>query len=109
MIHRLLWRLVYWCRGEPTDLPGYILFLERTRKRKPFKPCLRHNQDGRQWEVYFENEMSYCERRTLTLEVYVGQKSGRVTGLIVWDEQLEPKVTKYEMPPNPKEEPSQWM
>lgn len=98
MVLRWFWRLAYLFLPRPQTLEAYMLYLERTVKRSPFKPSVRWSDGGQLWEVWFASEPSYCEKRTLTLEVQVGKDTGRIVGLTVWGEQLEAKDDLRLMP-----------
>ena len=82
----------YLFRQKPKDFAGYLKMLER--RRSPwwkFRPCVYHNDDDKQWEIWFEDESSYGESRLWNVTVHVGQESGRVTGVLVCDEALVAK------------------
>jgi len=53
------------------------------------QPSVWHNLDSNMWHVYFENERSYTvSRRTLSVELHIGQESGKIVGLNIFDETL---------------------
>ena len=84
------WSAWYLVRRRPRDFDGYLRAAMRCRPPWwKFRPNVYHNQDGCMWQVYLVDEQSYTERRTLTLDVMVGMETGRITGLDLWDEQLE--------------------
>jgi len=86
----IFWYLVYAVRPQPKELETYIT--KGIRLSPPwwkFRPSVWHNPDGKMWHVYFENESSYTiSRRTLSIELHIGQESGKVVGLNIWDETL---------------------
>ena len=70
-------------------LEGYLIRATRTRwPLRKFKPSVWHNDDGNMWHVYLTGEQHFVSRRTLNLDVYVGEESGDVVGFDVWDENL---------------------
>jgi hypothetical protein len=41
------------------------------------------------WHVWFTDERSHTEPRTIKVEAHIGLESGRITGFNVWDEHLD--------------------
>lgn len=86
----VFWTVCYVCRSVPRSLEGYLLRGTRTRwPWRKFRPSVWHNDDGSMWHVYLTDEEHFVQRRTLNLDVYVGQESGDVVGFDVWDENLK--------------------
>ncbi len=85
----IFWTGAYACRAKPGDLAGYLLRSKRTRPpRWKFRPSLFHNENGKQWEIRFDDESSYSRREVLQVEVQRGMETGRIVGLTIWDEKL---------------------
>ena len=84
------WTLVYAFAPPADDLET---FLQRGERTKPswwkFRPCVHHNEDGHQWEVWFEDEQSYTERGLIQAEIHRDVETHRIVGLTVWDESLK--------------------
>lgn len=86
----LLWVLFYSVQPSPKDLMAYIT--RGLRIRPPwwtFKPCIWHNDAGRQWEIHFEEEQSFVQAETLKIDVHRGFDTNRIVGLTIWDEKLK--------------------
>ena len=96
---KTLWSYIRWffwwlvCAFAPPakDLQTWLARSERTRPPWwEFKPCVWHNDAGKQWEVWFENENCFCKpNETLSVDLYIGLDTGRIVGLTVADEALE--------------------
>ena len=95
----LFWIVVYLCRPRPRDFGAFMVRIERTWPPWwKFRPSVWHNDDGGLWEVYLTEESSYVEDRTFHLTCHIGQKTRRITGFIVYDEELEPRKDKGGLP-----------
>ena len=93
------WRAWYFFANSRGGRPAeFLVWLKQSdRKRWPwwtFKPCLRHNDDGNMWHVYFSDEDSYTARHTLPLDVHISRETGKIVGFNVWDETLQTIVQK---------------
>lgn len=89
----LFWTVYYAVRPVPRSLEGYLL--RGTRRRWPwwkFKPSVWHNDDGRQWHICFREEESFRDQRDVTVWCEIGQESGDIVGLVVWDKMLTAKA-----------------
>ena len=53
-----------------------------------FKPYVFHNKTGRQWEVYFTDEVPVSRQQKLTVVAHIGQESGKIVGLTIHEENL---------------------
>lgn len=90
----LFWSAVYLFRPAPKSIDSWLKKAVRTRNPiKTFSPFLYHNNDGQNWSIYFDDESSYVERRTIAVDVYVGQETGNIVGLNICDSQLRAKET----------------
>lgn len=56
------------------------------------RPCLVRNDAMKEWCVWLKDEPSYCEKRTISTDVYVSTVTGEVIGVEIWDEHLKPTV-----------------
>lgn len=84
------WTLIYLFRPIPQELGSYLQKGERTRAPWwRFKPCIYHNDDGKQWEIWLEHEQGYVEKKTIPVEVCIGMDSGRIVGITIFDETLK--------------------
>ena len=89
----LFWNAAYvFLIPRPKSLHEALVRGERCRSPWwGFKPCVYHNEIGRYWEIWFEDEESYAEvgglleLRTLSRS----SKDGRVTGIQISDEELK--------------------
>ncbi len=84
------WVLYYIPQPRLKDLGTYITRM--LRMRPPwwkFKPCMWHNDDGKQWEIYFEEEQSFTQQENLRIDVHRGFETNRIVGLTIWDEKLK--------------------
>lgn len=91
-IRWLFWSAYYGIFGYPKTLDAYINATMKTwNPWRRFKPSLYHNDDLREWQVWFEDDLPYCCRETMSLEVFRSDRTGRIVGLKVWDELLAPK------------------
>lgn len=90
----LFWTVTYWFRRRPNELSEVLLKGRRTWwPWKKFRPNAWHNDVGEQWEVYFTDERAYTERRTIDLDVHIGNESGDIVGFDVYDKTLLRKDT----------------
>ena len=86
----VFWLSVYLFRPRPRELVSYLL---RGKRLRPpwwkFRSSAWHNDPGSMWEVCLSDESSYTvSKRTLTVDLHIGQESGKVTGFNVRDECL---------------------
>jgi len=86
------WRVVYLFLRKPRDLTDWLTKSERIRPPWwQFRPNVWHNDDGRMWHVWLDNESAYTKsEQDLRVELHVGQETGRIVGFNVWDENLRP-------------------
>ena len=92
----LFWRVWYLGRMQPRPGPKSLekLFVRQDRTRWPwwkFKPHLRHNGDGSQWEIWFAEDRCYSERTTIEATVHRSDDTGEIVGLTIYDETLRKK------------------
>jgi hypothetical protein len=85
----LFWSVVYLFRHRPTTVQELMTWAIRTCKPGKFKPHVIRNDRWKGWDVWFENEADYTERRTIEIEAKVSIASGRIVGMQVYDETLE--------------------
>ena len=85
------WSVCYLFRRTPRNLHDWLQRSIRTRKPWwKFKPTAYHNHDGQQWDVWFEDEEYVCVgSQHLRAQVHIGQESGRVVGLVIYDSTLK--------------------
>ncbi len=86
----MFWRLAYLFQRRPTDFGDYLTRMSRTGwPWRQFRPNVRHNHDGREWEIWLANERSYVESGVmLKVDVQVSETTGRIVGFCVHDETL---------------------
>lgn len=85
----LFWTVVYWFRPRPKTIEAFLIKSVRTWwPWWTFKPHVFRNEDGKQWEVYLDEEPHYTEMRTIRLPVMIGE-SGKLVGVKLWDGILE--------------------
>jgi len=85
----IFWRLAYLFRS-PVSLADYLLKVDRCwNPWRKFRPCVRHNDDGDEWTVYFTDERSYVERMQFNVECHIGCETGDIVGFNVWDKTLK--------------------
>lgn len=86
----LSWHLWYFWQPRPRELRAY---LNRAARLRPpwwkFSPGAWHNDDNKQWEIWFDNESYHSEKGTLTCWVSIGRESGNIVGLTINDKSLE--------------------
>ena len=84
------WNVVYLIKREPKSLDQLILKIQRTRYPFwKFKPYMYHNDAGKQWEIYFENDADHVRTMTIPVEAHIGRESGKIIGITIWDETLK--------------------
>ena len=94
----LAWTLWYLPQRQPRyirldGLRAQLLRMERTRRPWwKWKPGIWHNTDGRQWHVTFSDEQDYTICGTLKAELHIGQETGDIVGLTIFDETLRAKA-----------------
>ena len=90
MLCWIFWHVVYAVRPRPKEPAAYLVRADRLRSPWwKFKPTVYYNPDGRMWHVYLDNESSHTRpSRGLFIELHIGQESGKVVGLNIWDESL---------------------
>lgn len=96
----LFWNIVYAFKKHSTDFGDGMVMIERCVWPRTFKPYVRHNDDGNMWHVYFTDERDYVQRQPIDVEVHIGEESGDIVGLTIWDETLA-KKTMDEKSPEP--------
>lgn len=86
----LAWSAYYLFIPESKDFGWYMQKIIRTRKPwKKFRPNLFHSDAGRQWQIWFSDEMSYTvSGLTLKVDAMISEETGQVVGLDIWDESL---------------------
>jgi len=86
----VFWHIVYAVRPRPKEVEAYLACMNRLRSPWwRFKPSVYHNPDGKMWHVYLDNESTYTvPHRCFRVDLHVGEKSGRIVGLDIWDESL---------------------
>lgn len=87
----LFWRTFYLGRVQSRRKPLEVWFRRLDRTRWPwqkFKPHVWYNDDGNQWHVYFTDERCYVESRELRVKAYIGDDTGDIVGLTIYDETL---------------------
>ena len=89
----LMWTFAYLFRPKPTELVAYLTRSERTRPPWwKFKPSLYHNDAGKQWEIWFDNESCYSQTSVISVTAHVGMESGEIVGFTIWDETLKKPI-----------------
>ena len=87
------WMLYYLPRRRPKELGPWLIRAERTRPPWwKFKPNVWHNDHGRQWEVYFKDDMDFCRIQTMQVDAHISQETGEIVGLTIYDETLRPQA-----------------
>lgn len=100
----LFWKTVYCFRPRPKTFNGVML--KMTRCWSPwwkFKPHCFHNDDGGYWEVWFENDSGYSERRTINVSAHISRETGRVVGVQIYDEDLCCKLREPRIVDDPRD------
>lgn len=86
----VLWTLYYLPQRSPQSIKEHIQ--RGCRLRSPwweFQPYMRRNNEGQQWEIYFINEEDYVKpNHYLKCNVHIGQETGKIIGLTIYDEDL---------------------
>jgi hypothetical protein len=86
------WKIWYLFIPESRDLLTYLIKLDRIRSPWwKFKPSMYHNDDGKEWEIWFEHEQGYTEKRTIQVEAVIGMDTGNIVGITIFDEVLKKK------------------
>jgi len=75
------------CFGKPHMFHDYMWWTIKTSFPPwwKFRPYCHHNEYGKQWEVWFDNETTYTESRTIRVQAHIGMDSGRIVGLTIYD------------------------
>lgn len=92
------WRVFYTFRLRPKTFEGYML--RAIRRRWPwrkFRPSVWHNDDGKEWQIYFADERAFTERRTISVDCHIGMDSGTIVGFDVYDEILKRAIPSNAM------------
>ena len=104
LLRWIFWESVYLFRREPREFGATLLKMDRTRKPWwKFKPHVRHNKLGKEWEVWLDDETTYVKGHVfLMVDLHVTRGDNlRVVGLTICDESLkaamEPKTEPYEL------------
>ncbi len=85
----VFWKMYYLFRFRPSHLEAYLQRGLRTRwPWKKFRPAVWHNDEGKEWHVYFTDEVSYIKTRDIRVDCQIGMVSGNIVGFDVWDETL---------------------
>lgn len=78
----LFWNAYYAVCRRPRDLGAWLKEYERCSSPWwKFKPCAWYNEDGKEWEILFENESNYVRRGTIACDLLISQDTGKVVGL----------------------------
>ncbi len=81
------WSAFYLFVPKPKDLDAHLTRGWRTRPPWwTFKPCVWHNDDGKQWEVWFRNDIGYTTTEWVRCEVHRSFETDEIVGLTIWDE-----------------------
>ncbi len=85
------WNAVYLFRPSSKDLAAYLTRGGRTRwPWRKFKPAVLRNDDGKQWEIYLSDDMSYTDSQVmLKVLAHISMETGNIVGFTVWDETLK--------------------
>ena len=87
----VFWSFIYGFRREPHDLKSWLT--RSTRTWPPwwkFKPIAYRNDDGKMWQIWLKDEVAFTRsRQMLNVELQIGQESGEIVGLNIWDENLK--------------------
>ena len=107
LIRWLFWKSFYFFLPQPQNLGVYLERSERTRwPRWKFKPDVWHNEAGKQWEIYLENESHYVEPRTVRAYAHISEYDGRIIGLTILDRELLVEAGEGDLPI--ESEPTDW-
>lgn len=84
----ILWNIYYLFVPKSDNIVLWLRRDLRCRFPRKFKPCLWHNEEGKQWEIVFTQESPVSQQMRLQVTADIGQDSGNIVGLTIWDETL---------------------
>ena len=89
LVKWVFWSVAYWFVPQEKNLEAAVKRMVRTNyPYRKFKPCLMHNDAGRQWEIYFDNETDYVETRWIPVVAHIGRETGSIVGVNIYDDTL---------------------